>query len=279
MKNYTKNIMKSRYLNLGCGDRFFKDWINVDYVSSDKNVISHNLLKPFPFNDNSFDVVYSSHVLEHFSYKDAIIFMKECYRVLDKDGIIRIIVPDMELIARSYLNSLNNVLALPNLENKFIYQYDQIELLDQLTRSYSGGMLGDLWSRTEILNEDYVRQKSGDEYVKYRCNIEKEKPNTFKSKLRRVVKSFFLNSLRQIWGNYNYDIWKEFKFRKSGEIHKWMYDRYSLKELLIDSGFVDVIKLDPFSSQINNWKTFQYLDVENNKIRKPDSLIMEAKKY
>jgi len=268
----------SRYLNLGCGNRFLKDWINVDFVSYDHNVISHNLLKKLPFSDNSFDVLYSSHVLEHFSYKDAIFFLQECYRVTNRNGIIRIVVPDMELIVNSYLKSLNNVLSLSNLDNQFRYQCDQIELLDQLTRTYSGGMLGELWSQDDLIDEDYLLQKGGDEFVKYRQCLKNNKVDSLKNSIKRTLYNFSLFILEKIIGNYNYKIWKEVQFRKTGEIHRWMYDRYSLKKVLEESGFVEITQFDAFNSQIDNWGEFQYLDVEGGRIRKPDSLIMEARK-
>src|SRR5574344_1513960 len=77
-------------LNLGCGRCFHKDWINVDYSSCDESVIAYDLTKKLPFEDNSFEVIYHSHLLEHFEKSFAPIFLKECYRVLKKGGIIRI---------------------------------------------------------------------------------------------------------------------------------------------------------------------------------------------
>ncbi|MFN9648236.1 MAG: methyltransferase domain-containing protein, partial [Pseudanabaena sp.] len=56
-----------KLLNLGCGHRFHSAWTNIDFRSNNENVIAHNLLKGIPFPDQSFDVIYHSHVLEHFS--------------------------------------------------------------------------------------------------------------------------------------------------------------------------------------------------------------------
>ena len=94
------------YLNLGCGSRFFDDWVNLDFASTSPHVKAHNLLEGIPFKESSFNVVYHSHVLEHFSKTDAEILIKECYRVLEKNGILRIAVPDLEGIIREYLRNL-----------------------------------------------------------------------------------------------------------------------------------------------------------------------------
>ncbi len=73
---------------------------------------------------------------------------------------------------------------------------------------------------------------------------------------------------------------KEFKigkFRLGGEIHQWMYDRYSLSELLNKVGFVDIKVCSAFESEIPNWQNYQ-LETINGVVRKPDSLFIEAKK-
>ena len=66
------------------------------------------------------------------------------------------------------------------------------------------------------------------------------------------------------------------RFRMSGEIHKWMYDQYSLGQLLLEAGFQNPTRKTAFESDIVNWSTF-HLDTDpDGSIRKPDSLFMEA---
>lgn len=67
------------------------------------------------------------------------------------------------------------------------------------------------------------------------------------------------------------------KFRKEGEVHQWMYDKYSLKLLLNDVGFKDVKVRTAFDSYISNWNDYN-LDGKDGKIFKPDSLFIEALK-
>jgi SAM-dependent methyltransferase len=112
-------------LNLGCGAHVVDGWINVDYspgarLSSmpffrvmnrklrlfeldwDDRIYLHDLTMPFPWKDATADVAYSSHTLEHLSKKQGCAFLRECYRVLKRDGIIRIIVPDLAPIVKAY---------------------------------------------------------------------------------------------------------------------------------------------------------------------------------
>ncbi|MCF7849378.1 MAG: class I SAM-dependent methyltransferase [Kiritimatiellales bacterium] len=67
------------------------------------NIRVHNLRKRLPFESESVDVVYHSHVLEHFDRDAAMDFMKEIYRVLKSGGIQRIAVPDFEKLCRDYV--------------------------------------------------------------------------------------------------------------------------------------------------------------------------------
>jgi hypothetical protein len=56
-----------------------------------------------------------------------------------------------------------------------------------------------------------------------------------------------------------------------------MYDRYSLGQLLSKYGFTDIKVVKADESSIPNWNSFG-LDIIDGKVRKPDSLFMEAKK-
>lgn len=67
-----------KYLNLGCGHRFHSSWTNINFISTDENVIACDLKKGIPFPEKSFDVVYHSHMLEHLSKAESELFINEC---------------------------------------------------------------------------------------------------------------------------------------------------------------------------------------------------------
>ncbi|MBK8640421.1 MAG: methyltransferase domain-containing protein [Chromatiaceae bacterium] len=93
-------------LNLGCGSRFHPDWINMDVAPADPRVIRVNLSQGIPLPDRHCAVVYHAAVLEHFRPVDALGLLAECRRVLGPGGILRVGVPDLELLCRLYLNKL-----------------------------------------------------------------------------------------------------------------------------------------------------------------------------
>ncbi|MYL84649.1 methyltransferase domain-containing protein [Desulfovibrio aerotolerans] len=70
-----------RLLNLGCGRAYHPDWVNLDFTPCPPHVLGYDLSQGIPFPDGLFDVVYHSHVLEHFSQVDATRFLRECLRV------------------------------------------------------------------------------------------------------------------------------------------------------------------------------------------------------
>ena len=147
---------EKEFLNLGCGSRFFNNWTNIDFVSNSPFVKKYNLLKGIPFKDDIFKVVYHSHVLEHFPKDMAIYFLSECFRVLKKNGILRIAVPDLEQICRLYIEQLNNVRSDPSSLNQSNYDWITLELYDQTVRNVSGGEMAKYWSQVNILNEKWL---------------------------------------------------------------------------------------------------------------------------
>lgn len=76
------------------------------FCSVPDNIMVHNLAKGIPFESDSVDVVYHSHVLEHFDRDVAAQFLLEVKRVLKPGGICRIVVPDLQRAARTYLTHI-----------------------------------------------------------------------------------------------------------------------------------------------------------------------------
>ena len=281
-------LKKMKYLNLGCGIRYSneEEWTNLDFVSSADGIIAHNLLKGIPFQDNYFDFVYHSHLLEHFSKDDGEKLIEECFRVLKSGGILRIAIPDIEIIIKKYLSLLEE--GIDNPENKLIkanYDWMMIELFDQTVRNQSGGRMGKCLSQKTLLNEDFVFERIGEEARKYRKNYllssekQQEKRSFFKPRLGIRIKMFKIklwlkNRLFSIMrvDQKSYQIGK---FRLSGEIHQWMYDRYSLTCLLQSCGGNKIQIRDAFTSYMKKWEEYS-LDGIKKIVRKPDSLFIEA---
>jgi len=79
-------------LNLGCQDTILKSYVNLDKWNYKGVDVVWDLEKtPLPFEDNTFDEVYASNILEHIHNLKEL--MKDLHRITKHGGIIRINVP------------------------------------------------------------------------------------------------------------------------------------------------------------------------------------------
>jgi len=282
-------MSKIQYVNLGCGNRFHPDWINIDFISSSPDVIAHNLLLGIPLENDSVNVVYHSHVLEHFPREKASGFLKECNRVLKPGGIIRIAIPDLGQIIAHYVR-LTSMLQTAPTDSQLWADYDWImlELYDQTVRNRSGGSMGNYLTSGKVTNRDFILARCGDEvknildnqskYVAFQESSGPPRPfNLWKELYRLVRYGNRRDRFRRMILGAEYDLLNIGRFRMGGEIHQWMYDRFSLKRILEASGFIDFEVKTAFDSNIPRWSSFN-LDGKDGKVRKPDSLFVEAKK-
>jgi len=98
-------------------------------------------VRRLPFDDASAGVIYSSHMLEHLSRKQAVAFLAEARRVLAPGGIIRIAVPDLAMLHQQYRQSRN---ADDFIEGTLM-AYEPPETLGRRIRDVIAGPRHHLW--------------------------------------------------------------------------------------------------------------------------------------
>lgn len=269
-------------LNVGCGSKFNEKWENIDMVSQSRHVRSYNLIKGLPYADQRFQVVYHSQVLEHIPKENALAFISECYRVLQNDGFIRVVVPNLEGIILEYQNLLHKNIENPTDENKASYEWIMLELFDQTIRNRSGGKMKEFLSSPNLQNESYMKTRMG--FVGR--NIRKGDKENLNQKLKKIYKNigflglFKIITIKAKQKILNSVIGEKYEigsFRLGGEVHYWMYDRFSLPQLLKEAGFRNIKIQNPFSSDIPNWESHE-LDVKDGLPYDPTSLFVEAQK-
>jgi len=69
------------------------------------NVEYGDIVKGIPLPNESCEAIYASHVLEHLSLRDFRVALANTYRLLTNGGLFRLVVPDLEILARRYLES------------------------------------------------------------------------------------------------------------------------------------------------------------------------------
>lgn len=255
----SKQTKKPLMINLGCGDRVHPDWVNLDYSRAnrlkvslvgrwltDLNVLSpaplnykdHDLRKGIPYDSKAVEYVYCSHVLEHIDRAYVQKFVAEIFRVLRPGGICRVVVPDLEKAANDYLRALEGCRDKPESAACQTYDHVMLELFDQFVRTELGGEKGKLASASPHDQETWLQR--------------------FK---RPFVRLLLPNDPAE-----------------TGELHRWMYDDYSLVRLLRTVGFARVKRVHYNESDIPDFAAF-YLDNElDGSEYKPGSLYVEATK-
>jgi len=142
-----KKIVKSVKINIGSGNIGKDDWINIDKsilailakhrslrtflvkigvlpkiynVDWPKNLLIHDIRKRLPFEDKSVKFIFTSHFLEHLTRFEGKNLINECYRIAENNAVIRIVVPDLELLVQKYLKKDEQFL-LKLKENQLTY--------------------------------------------------------------------------------------------------------------------------------------------------------------
>ena len=224
-------------LNIGCGYlNTPEDWVNIDNSFSARiakhplvkkimykikilpkrlyelpwpdNIMVCDLRKRLPFEDSTVKYIYTSHLLEHLTRNEAEFLLKECHRVLRNEGVIRIIVPDIQADTENYIGRMKQIKA-ESIDSDIV---PADEFLERLGLFDDAGDADPLWVR-----------------------------------FARILQ-----------GNKN--------------IHKWMYDYYSLSLKLKQCGFTKIVQKKYLDSQIE----------EVNRLDNPDRfkgcLCVEANK-
>ena len=129
-------------MNVGCGWRNFgDDWIHVD--GGDYEHLDHKDIHLKSHDDESVDLIYSSHVIEYFDRDEIITLLSNWHRVLKPNGILRVAVPDFSNMTWLYQNgkiTLDQILGPlygkmkmgdETIYHKTVYDYDSLSSLLQ----------------------------------------------------------------------------------------------------------------------------------------------------
>jgi predicted SAM-dependent methyltransferase len=133
-------------VNIGCGRTLAMGWLNFDnspalrlanspfkyrlskiagFLNADQiENIEFNITnkvgfadatKAIPLDSSSCACLYTSHMFEHLSQDGALIFLSESLRVLEKNGVLRISVPDLSVAVKEYISAGDADLFMENM--------------------------------------------------------------------------------------------------------------------------------------------------------------------
>ena len=101
-------------LHLGCGQRYFEGYVNIDYPLSEHSVQKKSVADQFAnllelnYEQGTIDEVRLHHVFEHFSRPVTCAMLTNWYFWLKDNGVLHIEVPDFEKTAKAALSSFSN---------------------------------------------------------------------------------------------------------------------------------------------------------------------------
>lgn len=91
-----------RRLHLGAGNHELPGWLNSDYYPASERSLHLDARVRFPFEDGAFAFIFSEHMIEHLSYIDGLEMLRECHRVLEPGGVVRVSTPDLAVVLDVY---------------------------------------------------------------------------------------------------------------------------------------------------------------------------------
>lgn len=100
-------------LHIGCGEVNSPHFTNIDALPYPHVHILRDDIMHLPmFSGGSVDMVYMCHVLEHVPRKQLSDVIRELCRVLKTGGVLRLSVPDFDLLLAMYQDAGNDVAAI-----------------------------------------------------------------------------------------------------------------------------------------------------------------------
>jgi SAM-dependent methyltransferase len=244
------------------------------------SLINHALDRPLPLPNESFDAIYSFHVIEHLSPAANERFMRDVHRLLKPGGIYRVSTPDLEFLATEYLQRLHEQMACASVENYARYRWAVCNLIDQCVREESGGEMIVALRKGEFTPE-HVKHMNGDllDFL-FRPSPTAFPPGSGPVRLLRV--DVVKRIVRKVAGPFIRRLRRRFRHKSSFELRHeknlWLWDRVSLGRLFSDAGFRTVTSADHRTSSIPGWARYNFDESAYGEYPLEPSLYMEGTK-
>lgn len=91
-------------LNIGCGRDIKKGFINIDsHERENKLDMICDVRDGLPFERESVNYIYAEQFIEHLTWLECKLFLRNCYKVLKTGCTLRLVLPDYRTIFQKYL--------------------------------------------------------------------------------------------------------------------------------------------------------------------------------
>ena len=153
-------------LHLGCGNKKIEGFVNVDIIKSNAVDVLDDVSRLEKFQNETADLIYACHVLEHFKRKEYFEVLKRWTDVLKCGGTLRISVPDFAKVAQTYCQGkfpLESLLGFINGGQTYLYNFHYMNFdfkmleTDLISLGYSNIRIWD-WKDVEHSDVDDFSQ-------------------------------------------------------------------------------------------------------------------------
>ncbi len=90
--------MRGPRLHLGCGDHRLENWVNVDVAKTFAAGLIADGSRCLPFPDGGFAFIHCEDLLEHLDFENGHAMLRECFRILENGGVLRVLTPDLRAL-------------------------------------------------------------------------------------------------------------------------------------------------------------------------------------
>jgi len=94
-------------LHIGSGLNIKEEFVNVDKFVEHPEIENWDILK-LPLENDTIEFILAEHLAEHLNFEEEKQFFFEMHRVLRKNGILRIEVPDIEWVLKKFISAEDN---------------------------------------------------------------------------------------------------------------------------------------------------------------------------
>lgn len=172
----------------GCGDTKYDRWTGVDCFFAENVECVLDLRRRLPFKEDSIDLCYSEHFIEHLWNKELIAHLNEVYRILKPGGRYRIVAPAGFRFIEKYLSEDGEFFSLA-----FPWADRPMDALRDII--YFAGDHKNIFDINEL---EYIGEQAGFEFVLESAANESEIDllNIDKAEPQRVAESLYVEMLK-----------------------------------------------------------------------------------
>lgn len=155
-------------LHVGCGPIHIDGYVNIDINPKHRPDICADVSE-LPYEKLSIDAIFGCHFFEHLQYPEkAVTVLGKFYDWLKHGGILRLVVPDLEIAAHAYVTTGDLRFLYAEDFKAYYYKNCKAERLNFFVKAWEHQMCYDYDLMSKLLRD------AGFE------NIEKKKPNESK---------------------------------------------------------------------------------------------------